>query len=115
MESKAILRGVKVSAQKARLVANVVRGMPVAEAIQTLTFMDKKSALIIRKLVESAIANAEVSGERSGESVDVDALQISTIFVDAGPTQIRFRPRAQGRATPIQKKSSHITVVLTTA
>jgi large subunit ribosomal protein L22 len=108
MESKAKLRHARVSAQKARLVANLVRGRDISEAIEILSFTPKKSAPMIRKLVESAVANAEVSNE----DVDIDELYIKTIFVDAGPSLRRFRPRAQGRATKILKKTSHITVVL---
>ena len=109
MESKAILRGARVSAQKARLVADLIRGRDVSEAIEMLTFTQKKSAPMIQKLVESAVANAE-----HNHDADVDALFIKTIFVDAGPSLRRFRPRAQGRATKILKKTSHITVVLAT-
>jgi large subunit ribosomal protein L22 len=108
------LRNVRVSAQKARLVANMVRGKDVAEAIEVLSFTHKKSAPIIRKLVESATANAEHLAEIGGAEVDVDDLFIETITVDAGPSLRRFRPRARGRATKILKKTSHITVVLGT-
>lgn len=107
MESKAILRSARVSPRKARLVADLVRGRDVSEAIEMLQFTQKKSAPMIQKLVESAVANAEGAGD-----VDVDALYIKTIMVDAGPSLRRFRPRAQGRATKILKKTSHITVVL---
>lgn len=110
MESKAILRFARVSAQKARLVANAVRGMDVPEALETLTFARKKTAPLIRKLVDSAIANA-VNGS---DDVDPDELYIKSIFVDRGPSLRRFRPRAQGRATRIEKQTSHITVVLAT-
>lgn len=114
MQSKAILRFARVSARKARLVADLVRGKDVAEAIELLTFTDKKSAPLIKKLVESAVANAENSAERTEQSIDVDALYVHTIHVDAGPSLKRYRPRAQGRATPILKKTAHITVVLDT-
>lgn len=112
MESKAILRYARVSAQKARLVADLVRGMDVPDAIEMLTFTRKKSAPMVRQLIESAVANAEHSAERTGTSLDVDDLFVKTIFVDSGPSLRRFRPRAQGRATKILKKTSHITVVL---
>ena len=114
MESKAKLRYARVSAQKARLVADLVRGKDVPDAIETLTFTRKKSAPIIRKLVESAVANAETKASRDGSDLDIDELFIQTIYVDAGPSLRRFRPRAQGRATKILKKTSHITVVLAT-
>lgn len=112
MESKAILRFVRVSPQKARLVADLVRGMDVPDAIETLAFTRKKTAPIVKKLIESAVANAEHGAAQGGDDVDVDDLFVKTIFVDAGPSLRRFRPRAQGRATKILKKTSHITVVL---
>lgn len=112
MDSKAILRFVRVSPQKARLVADLVRGMDVPDAIETLQFTQKKSAPLVRKLIESAVANAEHEAGRKGDDLDVDDLFVKTIFVDAGPTLRRFRPRAQGRATKVLKKTSHITVVL---
>ena len=114
MDSKAILRYARVSPQKARLVADLVRGRDAAEAIEMLTFTRKKSAPMIRKLVESAMANARRTAEKSSESFDEDDLYVQTIFVDQGPSLRRFRPRAQGRATKILKKTSHITVVLGT-
>jgi large subunit ribosomal protein L22 len=106
--SRAILRYARISPQKVRLVADLVRGRDVADAIEVLSFTQKKSAPIIRKLVESAVANAE----QQHADLDVDELFVKTIYVDQGPTLRRFRPRAQGRATKIQKKTSHITVVL---
>ncbi len=112
METKAILRYARVSARKARLVADLVRGMDVPDAIETLAFTRKKSAPMVRKLIESAVANAEQLADTGSDDVDVDDLFVKTIFVDAGPTLRRFRPRAQGRATKILKKTSHITVVL---
>lgn len=114
MESKANLKFARVSAQKARLVANLVRGMDVAEAVEVLAFTRKKSAPMIRKLVESAVANAEVKADGTGEFFDIDELYVKAITVDEGPSLRRFRPRAQGRATRIQKKTSHIKVVLGT-
>jgi large subunit ribosomal protein L22 len=114
VESKAIIKFCRVSARKARLVADLVRGRDVPQAIELLTFTQKKSAPIIKKLVESAVANAEQAAARTDESVDVDTLYVKTIHVDAGPSLRRFRPRAQGRATKVLKKTSHITVVLGT-
>ena len=114
MESKAKLKFARVSAQKARLVAGLVRGRDVPEAIEILSFTRKKSAPLIKKLVESAVANAEVAAKRDSEELDVDDLYVKAIMVDAGPSLRRFRPRAQGRATKILKKTSHITVVLGT-
>lgn len=112
MESKANLRFARVSARKARLIADLVRGMDVPEAIETLAFTRRKSAPMVKKLIESAVANAEVKAENENVEINIDDLYVKTIFVDAGPTMGRFRPRAQGRATKILKKTSHITVVL---
>jgi large subunit ribosomal protein L22 len=112
MEAKAILRNARVSPRKARLVADLVRGHSVEEAISILTFTRKKSALLIRKLVESALANAEYEAKRGGQPLDVDTVIVRTIYVDGGPVLRRFRPRALGRATRVVKRSSHITVVL---
>ena len=110
--SKAVLRYARVSAQKVRLVADLVRSRDVSEAIEMLTFTHKKSAPMIRKLVESAVANAEVAAKRDAQELDIDDLYVKTIFVDQGPSLRRFRPRAQGRATRILKKTCHITIEL---
>lgn len=107
MESKAILKYVRIGTQKARIVADLVRGKNVNEAIKLLTYSDKKGAKIIKKLIESAVANAE-----NKKVIDVDNLFVKTIMVDQGPAIKRFMPRAQGRAFEIRKKSSHINVVL---
>ena len=105
MEVAAKLRGARLSAQKARLVADQVRGKPVEEALDILAFSAKKGAAIIKKVLESAIANAE-----HNEGADVDELRVSTIFVDEGTTMKRIKPRAKGRADRIFKRSCHITV-----
>ncbi len=107
MEAKAVLRGTRISPQKARLIADLVRGKDAGEAINTLRFMPKKAARIMRKLLESAVANAS-----QNEAIDIDTLYIKTIFVDGGSTMKRIRPRAMGRASRILKRSSHITVIL---
>lgn len=107
MEVKASLKYARVGAQKARLVADVVRGKDVNEAVKQLTFLNKKTAGLIKKLIESAVANAEYK-----KVMDVDNLYVKSIWVDQGPSLKRFRPRAQGRAYGIQKKTSHINVVL---
>ena len=112
MESKAILRYARVSPQKARLVADLVRGKDVPEAMDILSFTDKKTAPTIRKLIESAVANAEQLASRDQTDLDIDRLFVQTITVDGGPSLRRFRPRAQGRATKILKKTSHISVEL---
>lgn len=105
MEVAAKLRGARLSAQKARLVADQVRGKPVDEALDILAFSPKKGAAIIKKVLESAIANAE-----HNDGADVDALKVSTIFVDEGMTMKRIQPRAKGRADRICKRTCHITV-----
>ena len=107
MEVKAKLKYARVNAYRTRLVADLVRGMDVNEAIRTLTFMKRKSAGMIKKLIESAVANAEQK-----QVIDVDNLFVKTISVDQGPSFKRFLPRAQGRATQILKKQSHINLVL---
>ena len=107
MEVVAKLKGARLSAQKARLVANQVRGKAVEEALDILTFSPHKAAVIIKKVLNSAIANAE-----HNEGADVDELTISTIYVDEGMTMKRIRPRAKGRADRILKRSWHITVKL---
>ncbi len=107
MEVKASLSYAKVGTQKARLVADLVRGRNVDDAIKNLTFMKQKSAELIKKLIESAVANAEQK-----QVIDIDNLYIKTIFVDKGPDSKRFRPRAQGRAFQLRKKQSHINVIL---
>lgn len=112
MESKSSLRFARVSPQKARLVANLVRGLDVDEALEVLSFTRKKSAPMIKKLIESAVANAEHLSARAGRQVDIDALFVSRITVDQGASLRRFRPRAMGRATPIKKPTAHINIVL---
>lgn len=107
MEAKARSRFIRISPQKARLVADTIRGKNVDEAITTLRFMPKKGARILRKVIESAVANAS-----QNEAIDVDTLYVKTIFVDGGPMLKRIRPRAMGRASRILKRTSHITVVL---
>ncbi len=107
METKAVAKYIRISPQKARLVADVVRGMGVDSAITTLKFMPKKSARILRKVIESAVANAIQT-----EKVDADTLYVKSILIDGGPMLKRFRPRAMGRATRILKRTSHITVVV---
>ena len=107
MEARAVGKYIRISPQKARLVADVVRGMSVDQAITTLRFMPKKGAAILRKVIESAVANAT-----QDDQTDVDNLYVKTIMIDGGPSLKRIRPRAMGRATGIIKRSSHITVVL---
>jgi large subunit ribosomal protein L22 len=105
MEVAAKLSGAGLSAQKARLVADMIRGKKVEQALDILAFSPKKGALVIKKVLESAIANAE-----HNEGADVDELKVSTIYVDEGLTLKRVRPRAKGRADRISKRTCHITI-----
>jgi len=105
MQANAKLSHAHVSAQKCRLVADQVRGLPVERALEILTFSQKKSAQIVRKVLESAIANAE-----HNEGAHADECKMSSIYVDEGMTMKRLRPRAKGRADRILKRSCHITV-----
>ena len=107
MQVQAKLRGARLSAQKARLVADQVRGRPVEDALNLLTYSSKKGADVIRKLLNSAIANAE-----HNEGADVDELKISEIYVDEGMTTKRIMPRAKGRADRILKRSCHISIIV---
>jgi large subunit ribosomal protein L22 len=107
MEVAARLKHARISPQKCRLVADQVRGMPVEKALQLLAFSPKKAAAIVKKLLESAIANAE-----HNEGADIDELKVRSIFVDEGPTMKRWRPRAKGRVNQILKRTSHITVTV---
>jgi large subunit ribosomal protein L22 len=107
MEASAKLKFARMSPQKTRLVADMVRGKAVQEALNILKFSPQKPADIVAKLVRSAVANAEQKGVS-----DVDRLFVKALFVDQGPVLKRFMPRAQGRATKIRKPTSHITVVL---
>jgi len=105
METQAVMRGARLSAQKGRLIADLIRGKSVADALDILTFSPKKGADLVKKVLESAVANAE-----HNNGADVDELNVSTVFVDGGMTMKRIRPRAKGRADRILKRSCHITV-----
>lgn len=107
METKAILRGVRLSAQKGRLVADQVRGKSVEQALNILAFSPKKGAEIIKKVVESAIANAE-----HNDGADIDSLKVKTIYVEEGMTLKRFTARAKGRGNRIVKPTCHIFVTV---
>jgi large subunit ribosomal protein L22 len=107
MQATAKLRNARISAQKVRLVADQVRGMPVEKAEQLLAFSPKKAAHMVKKVLLSAIANAE-----HNDGADIDELTVSTIVVDEGPTLKRGRARAKGRGTQILKRTSHITVTV---
>ena len=105
MQTQAVLKFVRLSPQKARLVADLVRGKKVDEAINTLKFSNQRAAGVIKKVLESAIANAE-----NNNGADVDELKVREIFIDEGPVMKRISPRAKGRADRISKRTSHITI-----
>ena len=110
MEVKAVARFVRLSPQKGRLVADQVRNLPVGKALELLQFSPRRAAGLIRKVLESAIANAE-----HNEGADIDELKVSQILVDDGPVMKRWMPRAKWRATPLIKPTSHITVSVSDA
>lgn len=107
MQAVAKLRYVRISAQKGRLVADQIRGLPVEQALNILAFSKKKGADLMKKVLDSAIANAE-----NNEGADIDELKVSSVMVDEGPTMKRIRARAKGRAARILKRSSHFTVTV---
>ncbi len=107
MEAVAKHNFARISPQKARLVADLIRGKSVDQALEILTFSNKKAAELVKKVLESAIANAE-----HNEGADIDDLNVAKIFVDEGPVMKRIMPRAKGRADRILKRSSHITIVV---
>jgi large subunit ribosomal protein L22 len=112
MEAKAQARYVRVTPQKARRVVDLIRGREAREAVAVLRFAPQAASEPVRKVVESAIANARVKADRASEAFDERELVVQAAFVDEGPTMKRFRPRAQGRATPIMKRTCHITIGL---
>ena len=114
MEAMAKTRYLRVTAQKARRVVNLVRGQNATQAAASLKFQPQAVSEDVRKLIESAIANARVKADAEGERFDETELVIKSITVDEGPTMKRIRPRAQGRANRILKRTSHITVVVAT-
>ena len=107
MESSAKLRYAHLAPQKGRLVADQIRGLPVEQALNILTFSKKKGAELLKKVLDSAIANAE-----NNEGADIDELKVSAVMVDEGPTMKRIRARAKGRASRILKRTCHITVAV---
>ena len=107
MTTSATLKYARTSPQKVRLVADQIRGLPVDRALNILTYSNKKSAAILKKLLESAIANAE-----HNDGADIDELTVSSVYVNPGPTLKRLSPRARGRADRILKRMSHITVTV---
>ncbi len=107
MSTTAVIRGVRLSAQKARLVADQIRGLPVAQALNILAFSPKKGGGIIKKALDSAIANAE-----HNDGADIDELKVATIYVDKGASLKRMIPRAKGRGNSIEKQTCHITIIV---
>jgi large subunit ribosomal protein L22 len=111
-ESRAVARHVRVTPQKARRVVDLIRGKNATDAVSVLRFAPQGAAEPVRKVLESAIANARVKADLVAERFDERELVVASAFVDEGPTMKRFRPRAQGRAGRINKRTSHITVVV---
>ena len=107
MEARAQSRFMRITAQKARLVVDLIRGKPVERALNLLEYTPKRGARLVAKTLRSAVANAD-----STQRVDIDQLYVKRAFVDEGPTAKRFLPRAHGRATKVFKRTSHITVVV---
>ncbi len=107
MEIRAKAKFVRISPQKIRLIMGQVRGKKVEEALNLLSFAPQRGAKILKKLVDSAVSNAQQNAD-----MDVDSLYIATVYADEGPTLKRWRPRAQGRASRIRKRTSHLTVIL---
>ena len=107
METRAVARFVRISPRKVRLVMDEVRGKKVEDALNLLTFAPQKGARLLRKLIRSAVSNAQ-----HNSNLDPDSLVIKSVYADEGPTLKRFIPRAQGRATQIRKRTSHLTVIL---
>ena len=114
MEAKAQARYVRVTPQKARRVVDLIRGQQATQATAVLQFAPQAASDPIRKVLESAIANARVKADKASEAFDERDLVVQAAYVDEGPTMKRFRPRAQGRAYRIKKRTSHITVVVGT-
>ncbi|WP_377640648.1 50S ribosomal protein L22 [Oryzobacter terrae] len=112
IEARAVARHVRVTPQKARRVVDLIRGKNATDAVSVLKFAPQGAAEPVRKVLESAIANARVKADQLAERFDERELVVSTATVDEGPTMKRFRPRAQGRAGRINKRTSHITVVV---
>ncbi len=115
MEAKAQARFVRVTPMKARRVVDLIRGKSVPEAVALMRFAPQSASEPVLKVLNSAVANARFSADQTGTAFDENALVVSAAFVDEGPTMKRFRPRAQGRASRINKRTSHITVMVSAA
>jgi len=107
MEIRAAAKFIRISPRKLRLVMDQVRGRKVEDALNILSFAPQKGAHILKKLIDSAVANAEQNA-----GIDVDSLYVKRLYADEGPTMKRWRPRAQGRATRIRKRTSHLTIIV---
>ncbi len=107
MEVSAKLKYARLSPQKVRLVGDQIRGLPVERAVETLVYSNRKAAAVVKKVLDSAIANAE-----HNEGADIDELKVRAVMIDEGPTHKRFRARARGRGTRILKRTSHITITV---
>ena len=112
MEAKAQVRFIRISPMKARRVVDLIRGKSTVEALEILRFAPQAASKPVLKLLQSAIANARVKADQAGERFDERELVVSAAYVDEGPTMKRFQPRAQGRAYRINKRTSHVTVVV---
>ena len=113
VEAKAVARDVRVTPMKARRVIDLIRGKNATDAVATLMFAQQAASEPVRKVLQSAMANARVKADAASEAFDERLLVVSAAYVDEGATMKRFRPRAQGRASRINKRTSHITVVVT--
>lgn len=109
----ASVRTIRLSPRKTRLVADLIRGKKVADARDILAYMPQASAPVIKKILESAVANAENAAAETRERIDTDEMIVATIMVNEGQTIKRFRPRARGSASPIRKRTSHIELTIT--
>ncbi len=113
LEAQAVARHVRVTPMKARRVIDLIRGKAATDAVSVLMFAPQAASEPVRKVLQSAMANARVKADQASTAFDERALVVSAAYVDEGPTMKRFRPRAQGRASRINKRTSHITVVVT--
>ena len=114
MEASATAKGIRISARKVRLVVDQIRGRGVNDAYAILQFSKKAASVPVDKVLRSAVANAAFRADEVGEALDVDDLYVRKVFVNEGRTLRRYRARAYGRATPVLKRSSHVTVIVDT-
>jgi large subunit ribosomal protein L22 len=112
MQARAIAKGVGMSPRKVRMVVDLIRGRNVNDAYSILKFSKRAATEPVEKTLRSAVANAQQKADAEGNYLDVDELVVSEVFVNEGPTMKRWSPRAMGRATPIMKRTSHITIIV---